>query len=544
MRAGPSCALGRLLLALAAAACVRHSTAQAKTPVVVGYLGHQYRTLDGEWPNSTTLGCQAFSGLPMPPGYGWVIADADQSSARADVQQVALSYTWGSHCLVVEVADTLESINTAWPRLETEDRETCESLRGGRVSTETRNGIIVYKLPGNCRLSRQRLLIKRQCAPGCYHGPNMTTYPTTVDPYCTRCAHGTFSTWGSSACTRCVAGQYAQRVENAHDASGMCGATECDLCDTVPGYYCPPASISIKGEACPAGYYCSGGASDRLSCATGQFSDTIGAIDISTCRPCTAPQGNYCPPASTSAAGSTCPPGHFCTGGVTDKQACAAGTYSPQTGASAISTCQNCLPGKYLQTTGNDAASDCQDCSAGTFSMAGASRCQDCSAPPGNYCPPASGSPNGTHCPVAHYCVGGARDKTPCPANTYGPEIGAKNEISGCIRCASGFALVGSSSCFICPIGKFSDPGSADPCPDCEPGFYSPVPGVLACLTCVAGTYSESKGASVCMDCPGGTFSGVSGTCREGPGCGATALQLAVVACCLLARSRPTACAC
>ena len=513
---------GPAMLLLAAAACVLPHRAQAEATVVLGYRGHQYRTLDGTWPNSTTLGCQAFDWLPMPKGGSqakarWDIADGDTSAALADALRVSKAYMWGCHCLVIQDADdTMQSIDTAWPLLEDEERETCASLSGGKVVTLSGNGVTVYQLPGNCRRSRQRLLIRRQCAPGCYHGPNMTTYPTPVEPYCARCANGTFSDWAASTCTLCLAGQFAARAASAYDAAGMCGATECQPCEAAPGFYCPPASTSISGEVCPAGYHCGGGDGDRVACMTGKFSDTVGASGISVCRDCTTSPGFYCPPASTSVAGTTCPPGYFCTGGVTDRQACAAGTYSPLTGASSSSACQNCLAGKYVQTTGNDAESDCEDCNAGTFSEAGASTCQDCSAPPGSYCPPGSGSPSGSRCPVAHYCSGGAQDKTPCPVNTYGPKTGARNVSSGCIRCATGFSEVGSSSCFICPVGTFSDPGKADPCPKCELGSYSPVPGAGACLTCAAGKYSESTGASVCTDCAGGMYSALAGTWGKG----------------------------
>ena len=482
----------------------------ARATVVIAYRGHQYRVADGSSPNSTTLGCEAFSFMPFPTSEGWEMANSDTLQARADVLQVSGAYMWGGHCLMIhDLNNDLVSLATAWPLLETDEREPCDSLSGGKLETRIASGKSVYKLPGNCRRSRQRILLKRRCAPGCFHGPNMTAYTADVDPYCASCASGSFSDWASSVCTTCAAGMFANRIENLQDASGKCGATECRDCEAVPGNYCPPATTSILGSLCPQGFYCSGSNTDKQPCSVGKYSDTSGASVDSTCNLCTAAPGNYCPPASASPTGSSCPAGFFCTGGSTDKQACSVGKYSAAIGASSDATCEDCVSGKYSATTGNEDASACLPCGVGNYSDAGAFTCTPCAAPPGRFCPPESTTTSGITCPLGHFCVGGAADKDPCPKNTYNAATGAQN-ISACRPCPAGVSTPGSSICQTCPAGTRSVAGADEPCPLCNVGTYSNE-GVTFCSLCVAGTYSDAQGLSACKLCAAGMFNTETG---------------------------------
>ena len=68
------------------------------------------------------------------------------------------------------------------------------------------------------------------------------------------------------------------------------------------GKYCAPASQFKSGVRCPAGYYCPGGAGDKLVCS--------------------APAGSYCPEGTSTVAGTTCDAGVFCAGGSTDPATC------------------------------------------------------------------------------------------------------------------------------------------------------------------------------------------------------------------------------
>jgi hypothetical protein len=61
---------------------------------------------------------------------------------------------------------------------------------------------------------------------------------------------------------------------------------------------------------------------------TGTYSTTVGATSNGTCAPCNAGEGRFCPLGSSSAAGIWCPAAYYCTGGISDKQACPAGESS------------------------------------------------------------------------------------------------------------------------------------------------------------------------------------------------------------------------
>jgi hypothetical protein len=61
---------------------------------------------------------------------------------------------------------------------------------------------------------------------------------------------------------------------------------------------------------------------------TGTYSKTVGATSNDTCAPCNAGKGRFCPLGSSSSAGIWCPAAYYCTGGISDKQACPEGESS------------------------------------------------------------------------------------------------------------------------------------------------------------------------------------------------------------------------
>jgi len=76
-----------------------------------------------------------------------------------------------------------------------------------------------------------------------------------------------------------------------------------------------------------------------------------------------------------------------------------------------------------------------------------------------------------------------------------------------------------SATCELCPVGKFSTPGSSEcggcvpgeiqtsptECSKCDAGKFSEI-GDIECTDCPPSTYSEEKGASACTQCAAGTF--------------------------------------
>jgi hypothetical protein len=91
---------------------------------------------------------------------------------------------------------------------------------------------------------------------------------------------------------------------------------------------CKPGSYSSDGKN---GW----GARACQLCPAGTHSGSAGAT---SCSPCTAAAGTYCPEGSTTDTAVTCPVGFSCTGGAEDKVECPEGWNTVATGAS------ECLP--------------------------------------------------------------------------------------------------------------------------------------------------------------------------------------------------------
>jgi hypothetical protein len=71
-----------------------------------------------------------------------------------------------------------------------------------------------------------------------------------------------------------------------------------------------------------------------------------------------------------------------------------------------------------------------------------------------------------------------------------------------------------TTSCFLCPPGKYSEGYAVSSCTDCPLGRFSGSSGMTVCTECGSGSYSDQKGSKNCNLCPQGavTASGVSGS--------------------------------
>ena len=95
----------------------------------------------------------------------------------------------------------------------------------------------------------------------------------------------------------------------------------------------------LKSYACPAGSYCSGGAT--TACSAGTYSNA----GQSSC--------------------TICPLGSYCVAGSTVGVVCVSGTYTTGTGSTSISSCVSCV-------AGNSCASGLSTpCGAGYYSSSG-----------------------------------------------------------------------------------------------------------------------------------------------------------------------------
>ena len=73
-----------------------------------------------------------------------------------------------------------------------------------------------------------------------------------------------------------------------------------------------------------------------------------------------------------------------------------------------------------------------------------------------------------------------------CPAGKYAPNEGSV----GCETCNRGtFSYYGSSTCTLCPEGKFANAMGSGSCTLCPSGSYNDSTGHVACTFCPAGSH-------------------------------------------------------
>ena len=123
---------------------------------------------------------------------------------------------------------------------------------------------------------------------------------------CASCNLGQYSTFGKSICTDCPVGTYADvpgsticmacpqgtfgNVTGAVSAYDGCLACQPGKFSNTYHQYDAVALVwnvvgSTSCELCPKGYFCSGG-SNKISCPSGTWSDSEGAVDSSVCVKC------------------------------------------------------------------------------------------------------------------------------------------------------------------------------------------------------------------------------------------------------------------
>ena len=131
----------------------------------------------------------------------------------------------------------------------------------------------------------------------------------------------------------------------------------------------------------------------------------------------------------------------------------------------------------------------------------------------------------------------------PCAAGTYGMSNATSAADAVCFNCEWGkVALTGSTTCNICPAGKYSTASaapSAATCSDCPAYSYSDAGSMDeancscgrgytviveggGCVACAAGSFKDVNGSAECTDCPAGKYSTASAapsasTCNDCP---------------------------
>lgn len=315
----------------------------------------------------------------------------------------------------------------------------------------------------------------RKCPAGTYNSGKGKTSLTDCKP----CPAGSYCPTASAVATACPVGTY----------NGSPGGTSVSSCTTCPaGTYCSTKGL-VSPTQCPTGTY-SGATGLLTTCITGppgQFSNTLGATDISAFSPC--PIGTYCP-------------------GGTQPVRTVPGQYSDVTG---LSSPKSCPPGTYGSTAGLTTAACSGPCAAGSFCPSGSITPTATQCPAGSYCP--VGIPTPTPCPAGNYCPIGSASPTQCPAGTFTSLTGQTSQ-AACLPCTGGgYCPAGSAQPIPCTIGNFCPARSVSPT-QCIAGSYCDTTGLAAAIPCPAGTYSTTLGATSmtsCLACAGGYFNSSPG---------------------------------
>lgn len=283
---------------------------------------------------------------------------------------------------------------------------------------------------------------------------------------------------------------------------------------TSPGYYAvnvgvgPRAGYGAQAE-CLMGGWCDAGI--RYECPPGRFSNTVAAVDMSTCRACFKgyfcrglgnTQGDaescgastvYCPEGSVtpvsirqgyyavymghrtvkeSHAEKPCPKGYYCVNGLA--HACPAGRFGATEQLSRPSCSGPCAAGRYCP---DKARIEAYGLACGNVSL---------------FCPINSISPrrirdgwyttggvddrtrtSDTRCEPGSWCLGGRRYL--CPSGTFSRTYG----------------LSSPQDCLAAPAGRYSPaPGAVSPVACGAPSLYCPVDGASEPTLVTAGYYT------------------------------------------------------
>ncbi len=276
------------------------------------------------------------------------------------------------------------------------------------------------------------------------------TAKTTQANGCSACANGKYSdSEASTTCSTCASGSYNVGTGNT-------------TCTTDTGTLCSAGSYYNKTtnscETCPAGYYCPAGASDKIECLEGTYTDTTGNTTCKTCSP-----GTYNTTTGNTRC-STCENGYYCTGGK-NKTACPAGSKGTGTGKKTQENgCTLCPAGTYSDALGS---TTCSSCLAGTYTLT-------------------SGHASCSPCESGYYCTGGT-NRTACAAGSKGTGTNKTTLENGCT---------------LCPAGTYSDSEGSAICTSCSITTYNTGTGNTSCTRCAPGTYNLGEGNTKCTICP------------------------------------------
>jgi hypothetical protein len=196
-------------------------------------------------------------------------------------------------------------------------------------------------------------------------------------------------------------------------------------------------------------------------CEDGTYQNTTGKSQCDRC-----PLGRFRDAAKITLLDGTENTGHIC-------DICQLGTMTFEVGQK---DCDFCPKGKYGKSTMNVLDVDgkirditrCENCPSGRRShVEGATSIEACVA---------------------------------CSSGRFQSETGGKN----CINCETRYwtnSLTGTSSCELCPAGKYSVP-NGDRCQSCESGQYQELTGQMNCDSCEDGTWTlNQENADQCVPC-------------------------------------------
>ncbi|XP_022100039.1 zonadhesin-like [Acanthaster planci] len=380
-----------------------------------------------------------------------------------------------------------------------------------------------YALPGSTSCT--------ECPAGQFCNDTMTSPEN--------CATGYYSLGGQVACTPCPPGYYCPQTDSGpiicpagtYTNQSM---TECLDCD--PGYACPEGSQSRNPTdgICPQGYYCEDGTTLSV-CPAGTYGNMSGATSATEgCAMC--PPGYFCPAVpvvGTPGPEYQCPRGYYCPAGTTyaTEYGCDGGTYGIKLMADKPEDCVACPAGRYCPL----GCSDPLVCLRGHYCPAHTQNYADNPCPAGTFTEEsgASAVEYCKTCPEGHYCASGIDTPTPCPQGTFNPDTG-QDTVEDCDTCTAGFACTQlgltepDSHCqpgYYCPSGSDSPNANANACPAGSYTDYHNLTAAFQCDTCpeqfacLIGTGGQNQPPELCAQghyCPAGTQNPSQYPCAAG----------------------------
>ncbi len=191
-----------------------------------------------------------------------------------------------------------------------------------------------------------------------------------------------------------------------------------------------------------------------------------------------------------------CPAGSYCTYGATKATECGTGTYSNK-GASRCADCPppytTGLPGTGVTING---------CSVYLKAGQYVSNSEATTCPAGYYCSGGItyyNNTGATECPKNHYCTKGLSEPLACPTTTPYSRAGATSA-DECFSCEEGtYRDETVTECTTCPVGHYCKGGQKTAC---IAGQYNDQTGQSSCKKCPGGTYNDKTGQTQCTECP------------------------------------------